>query len=357
MDYPSDDDIELLKTSNGDESTPPPPGVDDFDSTVNPLQLLNRTNSTEESIPVASVRALQISFSSLQHQLNEKTKRFNEIAHENNVLKKRVKEYEKKMNNQDRIRQTIMMDDFGIEPSALAAGGTSEDNTIAEQRASDGLIRHLQKEVLIRDNALSQTKDELYRLRYNTEELQKDIGRYLIENENLKKDRDVLEDNLNKVKQDSDEKVKQIRHLNDSLKNEIEATENLKQENKELRMELQHLERTIPVNRDSEVNELKSRLAQFESENKRLYAKINSMENEKQALTVQCKQLQIAETINSQNHQSLRQQEEADDVDGDITFLKNALGFISQQRKDYEELKDKMKQQQHVIRNLTSRGM
>lgn len=354
MDYESDDDIELLRASTCESNQRPDSGLDDVDSNLNPILLLRQESNPDDSIPAATVHALQISCSSLQNQLKLQQKQNKVLAQENKQFKKILKEYEATEGLTGESRVLGGMDYRNGMESAHAAGGTSEDDFLAEQRANEGLIRHLQKEVLLRDNALTRTKDEVYRLQYNCGELEKQLSSCLREKEKLQSDRDFMMGSYSGLNQDLQIQVKTMQ---EQLKVEQEKNAGLSEELKLTKHQLELLQRSS----QEDIGKLRSQVNQYEKERRALLtqqqAEYQNLKREKETLEAQIKQLKIESEIAGQVRDSLNKREEADDVDGDISTLNAALEIVKQQKDDYAELKKKVADQATVIKELTSRGI
>lgn len=345
MDSSSDDDIELLKTGHSDSNETQTQDPYDFND-LQPLEFLRRGPSSEESIPSASVQALQLSFSSLQRKLNEKNKKCNELQHENKRMKRALRDYSSPgVGN----RCQVDMDDFltnGIETNAqIAASGTSEDDTLAEQRANEGLIKYLRKENLVKENALRKTQLELYQFQSIKEDEQR---RYITEIDSLKAERERLWENFKQLQEKTQEF--QLR-----WQDEKDINQSLTKENQTLKEKLEQLEINSQANNDRNQS-YSARIAQLENEIRTLTTRLENVNKERDALQCQIKQYKIESSINSNQQQIQRQQEEADDVDGDVSALKTALELVEKQREEYADLKTKVTAQASVIKQLTSRG-
>jgi len=356
MDNTSDDDIDVLKTPNGENSQRPNSGQDNFDSNLNPILLLRQNSFSEDSIPVSTVHALQISFNSLQQKLNAKTKENRALLSDNKRMKSalRLKEYEERIDLRHKVRDNMDLPS-GLEASAHAAGGTSEDDFLAEQRADKGMIHHLQKEVLLRDSALTKMREEVYRLQYKVGEM----VTLLREKDKLQTDRDLVVDSYGQSQRGLQETITRLQEQLQIEKSDHERTKkelelgNLNVINERLDQELTHVKQKS----QEEINKLRLKIGQYESDRQKELSEFQKLRTEKETLEARCKQYEIEVEIGRVHQQSLKRIDDTDDVDGDISTLNVALSLVKQQKNEYAELKRKVANQATVIKDLTKRGM
>ncbi|KAH3703107.1 uncharacterized protein LOC127859823 isoform X2 [Dreissena polymorpha] len=318
MDDSSDEDIELLNATEG--------YLKEDDKNTNPLYLLQRSDSSQNSISSGSLHALQTACGALQKKLKERDKKIYELT--------------QKMNTQEYKRGVNVMEECYNEEPLSAAGATSGDETsLAVRGANEGLIRHLQREVLMRDNALQKHNEENYRLRYEKEEMEK---RFLLE-------KDRLEGVMQELDKQCGGQDAEIAHFKNIL-------QSMEQENCDLKEKLLVLQRNSQLSTvsQSQVQELRNKCSMLENEKRNLLTDFESLRTEKLALEAKCKQLEIEAKINWNNHQARKQSEETDDVDGDISILQQALQLVHTQREEQANLKKKVQDQNAIIKQITS---
>jgi len=351
----SDDDIEFLNPVQGANAA-----LQNTHSNLNPLHLFSRCPSIDESS--APLHALHTAFTSLQQKHNLQTQKYNEVLQENKLMKRSLREYPGFMdvhgNKAGSMDDNITVPTPRMEHSlAHAAGGTSEDDAVAERRANEGRLRQLQKEVMLRDNLLSSYKEEIDRLKFGNKELQLNLSKHLHDKDHLQYDQEVILNRVEEFKHLCEVKDSEINVLRDSLDAEKQANERVAQENTELLQKIEMYERNAMASQSGEVEvrDLISKVSSLENEKKNLHAQLREFDAltiAKQALEARCRQFEIHVDINRDNQQSQRQLEEDDDVDGDITTLRNALDLVEHQKREYAELKTKVSQQAEIIKQL-----
>ncbi|WAR04968.1 hypothetical protein MAR_020337 [Mya arenaria] len=348
MDQTSDEEIELLGETDENRA------FDDADTNLNPLHFLSRCASFDESVNSSSFNALQTACIALQQKLKEKDKKIAEVTNKNKSMNVQLEDY----------RLRLGMDEFYDvhEPTSTAAGATSgEEKTLAESRANKGLIKHLHREILVRENALTKNQEEIFRLKQELEETRK---RFLREKDGLQSSYDVMSHSLIQKEHDCAIKDNEIQNLTECLQKEKQEKDRLTHDLNDLKEHVHKFERNSQISanpsKDAEIHDLRSRLQYLENDKKRLYTELEAVKKERDSLNVKSKQLEIEANIAKQNHSSLRDDhqsllllEEMDDVDGDIVTLNKALQMVNSQRKECEELKSKVLEQSDIIHTLT----
>jgi len=322
MDFDSDEGIERLRDIEDQ-------AFDEPDASINPIRLLQRGPSTDDSERIASFNALHTAFDSLQKKLRDKDKQLAEC-------KKKTKEMSKQ------LQETNVDDFFDVHP----AGATGCEE-MAESNAKEGYIKQLQR--------------ELYMSKLQNEENKK---KYLQENDGLRTSNDVLSRSLQDMENSCAIKDNEIQNLTESLQKERNEKDTLLRQLREAKEKIHTLERNeqgVASSRDGEVQELKSKVYNLENDRKRFFAEIDKLTKERDEFMAKYKQLSIQAEIAQKNHsnlkednESLRRMEETDDVDGDINRLQMALHMVQSQKQEYEELKQKFLQQTEIIKQLTS---
>jgi chromosome segregation ATPase len=347
------DDIELLKQSpdeNREDST-----TSQLDSSLNPLDVIKRARYSDESIDQAPILALQTAFTSLQKIHNDEVKKNKKLVRENQSMKKAL--MDATQGNQPRYENQDMYDT----QVAHAAGGTSEDESLAENRARQGHVNHLERELLITTNAVQKGNEEILRLKNSNEMLEEKIIKLLRNNEEFRSDNEEMSEALKNLNIEVSRKTLEIEQMKNALQSEQELNHNLKLKLESSQEQYDNLQRT-GYSGQSEVQNLKLKLTQLENDLRKSYSasqfrelerKLKESEESKGILEAKCKQLEIECNIRSEQ----RQQEDSDDVDGDVETLKRALEILYVQQKEVKELKRKIEEQHEIIIQIQSTGL
>ncbi|XP_060557143.1 uncharacterized protein LOC132717646 [Ruditapes philippinarum] len=346
------DDIELLKQSpdeNREDST-----TSQLDSSLNPLDVIKRARYSDESIDQAPILALQTAFTSLQKIHNDEVQKNKKLIRENQSMKKAL--MDATQGNQPRYENQDMYDT----QVAHAAGGTSEDESLAENRAIQGHVSHLERELLITTNAVQKGNEEILILKNNNEMLEEKVKKLLRKNEEFHSDNVEMSETLKNLNDEVGRKNLEIAQMKNALQSEQELNHNLKLKLESSQEQIDTLQRT-GYSGQSEVQNLKLKLTQLESDLRKSYSasqfrelerKLKESEESKGVLEAKCKQLEIECNIRSEQ----RQQEDSDDVDGDVETLKKALGILRIQQEEVKELKGKIEEQHKIIIQIQSTG-
>lgn len=336
MDSCSDDDIELLKHSTGDdvhENTAA--GFDHLDSNINPFDFVKRSNSVDDSFSPASIHALQTAFSSLQKKHNEQVKENIELKQKNKLINKALMDV-RYTGDQGQFHK---MDKMYLQEATCsivhAAGGTSEDDSVlAEYRAKQGYVQHVERELLISNNTVMKVNEENHRLKN--------------EKDNIERDRDRIHSNLEVVMESLGQSKEHIARKDSEIANLTDRLQSEQGINQNMRLELQALQERLDDNQRNGTtvdNELKKLFVQ--------YKELDKMYKEKEitvsALEAERKQFKIAVDITDRRD---KQMDDTDDVDGDVATLQRALILLGSQREEVTELKQRIAEQQHIITQI-----
>lgn len=359
MDSSSDDDIELLKQIPGEESVENSGlGVHsyNFNSDANPLDLVRRGSTPGDLIDPASVHALQYAFTSLRNKHNEEVRKNKELIRENKAVKKAY--MDATQGNQGQYQN---MEEYINDASVVhAAGGTSEDESLAESRAKQGFCHQLQREILIANNSIQRGNEEIFRLKMAKEELEREIAKNLNKVDELQSRIEVAEDSLKQANEENARKDLEIAQMKNAVQSEQELNHNLRLKIESLQEQIQANQRNgftgqneiliLKNNLDSVEKELKNKVLQYQELNQRF----QESENKVGILEAKCKQYEIEVNINrTHRHEKV---EDFDDVDGDVMMLERALSLLSLQREEVIDLKKKLAEQQQIIAVIQTTG-
>ncbi|XP_045209881.2 uncharacterized protein LOC123561513 [Mercenaria mercenaria] len=355
MDSLSDDDIELLKqTPEEDSQENTASGSSQLDSNFNTQELIKRAKYSNDSLDLAPALALQTAFSSLQKKHNDQLKKNKELVQVNKSFKKAL--MDATQGNQGQFQN---MDGYMQDAQVVhAAGGTSEDDSIAENRAKQGYVQHLQREVLISANAIQLGNEEIARLKHSNEEYEREAVKHLRKIEELHSNCEAMTEDIKVMRNEIDRKNLEVAQMKNALQSEQELNHNLKLSNESLQEQLETNKRT-GFSGQSEIQTLRSSLAAAENELRKsvsqyreLDRKFVESEKSRGILEAKCKQYEIEVNIRSQQ----RQVDDTDDVDGDVEALKKALDILRTQQDEVKDLKKKISDQQRIISQIQSTG-
>lgn len=350
MDSSSDDDIELLKQLPGEEGNDNTALVySDSDSNLNPFGYIKRGSSQTDSVDRASLHALQTAFSSLQKKHNEELKKNKKLVQTNTVMRKAL--MDATQGSQGHFQS---MEEYLQEANLVhAAGGTSEDGSLAEGRTSQGYCQQLQRDLHIANNTITAQNDEIVRLRNANEELERELTKQLKNADEMQSAIEMMKDNFSKVKEESSRKDLEVAQMKNAVQSEQEFNHNLRLKIEGIQEQLES-SRKNGITGKNEIHNLKLKLDAAEKERMRILNHLDESEKKVAILEAKCKQYEIEVNINRQ-HRHEKNLEDFDDVDGENAVLEKALGLITCHRAEVAELKTKIADQQDIISQIQSK--
>lgn len=344
-DYDDDNSIEMIAADHKNETHQPQfmlngPSISYSNSSYS-------KNQTEAEHDRASLNALKVAFSSLQGYHNDQAKKLFSLQRKYNILHEFVQ------SNHGNIDLEILEQSYPQDQSSMAqaAGAYNES-----QNLDFGNVR-LQRELNMRN------KQEILAKNNKITEYEQKIKEFLKGKERLTGDVEALAIVLDEKKAEIVNKDKDLRRLNqkiEELQAELDFRNHSVQENEQLRQRIELYERSGILNeRDTEKDDLRARLRNFQDECQRLHTlyeeqdkNLDAKDKEITRLQSQCKQFEIENSI-------LRsQRNEGNDMtdSGTNAELEKALELVKKQSSEIRTLKNAAEQQQTVIQEMLNQA-
>ncbi|KAL4229440.1 hypothetical protein ACF0H5_012478 [Mactra antiquata] len=334
-----DDGIILLNNDVGGHIENAEKSYDDLVSGTNPIGLLSRGCSVDESVTEARQHALKTAFEGLQKKHNKQSQKYMDLLSRNKELERLVSNYKLT------VRPSGFPLDMEDSSEVHAAGGTSVDEAVS--RANQGYVQHLGRELLITKNKLLKCTEENITLKDQLAEKEHQLVQ-------LSKEKETVHNNVEFMKESYDfRKDADVQAIKDKLMTVSNVNDQLELKLKSQRDKIENLEQSCR-NKDEEVNKYRSCLATAKSELQKatfqyreLQKQNENLDKENSALKATCKQYEIEVEICRK--QKIDQVDESDDVDGDVAALNQALTLLSSQREEVRCLKAQVVEQSKIM--------